>query len=331
MLVRVKKSWETSEAAVTPERVYLNRRTLMRGMAGLIAGGGLAACGNEAETSPPSVPTAGTPQIDAPSLSFVHNDDYVAGRDVTAESITARFNNFYEYGSHKTIADAADAELRPRPWQIVIDGLVEKPIRLDVDELIARMTLEERIYRHRCVERWAMVVPWIGFPVKKLVAMARPLGSAKYLRMETFGDPALASGIRDQSGYPWPYIEGITIPEAQNDLPFLVVGAYGKVVPNAMGAPIRLHLPWKYGFKSIKSIVRFTFTEQRPVGFWEAVNASEYGFWANVNPEVPHPRWSQASEQLLGTDEVVPTTLFNGYAEVVAGLYDGVQDQMLFR
>ena len=334
MLIRIKKSWDLSENRTTPEHLYLNRRNLMKGMAGLIAGGGLAACSDA--KAPPMVSSANaaeaaTEAVTPPVLDYVHNDAYDAGRPVTAEKLNRTYNNFYEYGSHKYISDAADAQLKPRPWQITIDGLVENQITLDVDELIAKMDLEERIYRHRCVERWAMVVPWIGFPVRKLVDLARPLGSAKYLRMETFGDPGMASGIREQSWYPWPYVEGITMAEATNDLPFLVVGAYGQIVPNSMGAPIRLHLPWKYGFKSLKSIVRFTFTEERPIGFWEEINANEYGFWANVNPDVPHPRWSQAQEQLLGSAEVIPTEIYNGYGEAVADLYAGLGDQMLFR
>lgn len=335
MLIRIKKSWELPERVVTPEATYLNRRTLMKAMAGLVAGGGLAACSDAA--APPMVSAANaaeTPMADmpaAPELVYDRNDAYVAGRPVTPENLNVTFNNFYEYGSHKSIAEAANSELRPRPWQITIDGAVETPITLDVDELIGRMDLEERVYRHRCVERWAMVVPWIGFPVKKLVDLAKPLGSANYLRMETFGDPKMASGIASQGWYPWPYVEGITMAEAVNDLSFLVVGAYGKIVANSMGAPIRLHLPWKYGFKSLKSIVRFSFVEERPVGFWEEINAGEYGFWANVNPAVPHPRWSQDSEQLLGSPEVIPTEIFNGYGEAVADLYKGLESEQLYR
>lgn len=171
-----------------------------------------------------------------------------------------------------------------------------------------------------------MVVPWIGFPLRELVALAKPLGSAKYVRFETFMDPNVARG-QLQHWYPWPYVEGVTIEEAGNDLAFLVVGAYGKVLHKPFGAPIRLHLPWKYGFKSIKSIVKVSFTEERPVSFWEELQASEYGFWANVNPEVSHPRWSQATETVLGTDEKIPTQLFNGYGPEVAALYTGMEGE----
>ena len=174
-----------------------------------------------------------------------------------------------------------------------------------------------------------MAIPWSGFPLVKLVEMAKPLSSAKYLRMETFLDPKTAPGQR-QSWYPWPYVEGLTIAEATNELAFLVTGAYGKPVPKQMGAPIRLAVPWKYGFKSIKSIVRFNFTDQRPKSYWESLQGGEYGFWANVNPEVPHPRWSQASEELIGLNERRPTLLFNGYGEYVAGLYKGLEKERLW-
>ena len=174
-----------------------------------------------------------------------------------------------------------------------------------------------------------MAVPWSGFPLSALVELARPLGSARYLRMETFTNAEMAPGQR-QSWYPWPYIEGLTMAEATNELAFIATGLYGKPMPRQNGAPLRLAVPWKYGFKSVKSIVRFTFTDERPVTFWEAIQASEYGFWANVNPEVPHPRWSQATERVLGSDQRVPTQLFNGYGEYVAHLYRGLGGERLF-
>src|SRR5439155_22679535 len=245
------------------------------------------------------------------------NEKFMLDRPITDEKINTNYNNFYEFSSTKTVARAAQA-LKLRPWTIKIDGMVEKEQTIDIDDLIKKVMLEERLYRHRCVEAWSMAVPWSGFPMAKLVEMAKPLSSAKYVRMETFFDKAMAPEQR-KPYYPWPYIEGLTMAEANNELTFMVTGAYGKPVAKTMGAPIRLAVPWKYGFKSIKSIVKFTFTDQRPKSYWEALQASEYGFWANVNPQVPHPRWSQATEEVLGSGgKRVPTLLFNGYGEYVA-------------
>ncbi|MDP1670449.1 MAG: protein-methionine-sulfoxide reductase catalytic subunit MsrP, partial [Alphaproteobacteria bacterium] len=249
-------------------------------------------------------------------------------RPVTAEKLTSTYNNFYEFASHKQIWQAAQA-LPTRPWEVRIDGLVKKPQTLDIDTLIRKMPLEERIYRHRCVERWSMVVPWSGFALAEILKLADPEPEARYVRMETFKNADIASGQK-QFWYPWPYQEAVTIEEAQNDLAFLVTGAYGKPLAKQFGAPLRLALPWKYGFKSIKSIVRFTLTDKRPVSFWEQINADEYGFWANVNPEVAHPRWSQAVEEPLGTRGTVPTLLYNGYGEQVAGLYKNMNGQNIF-
>jgi sulfoxide reductase catalytic subunit YedY len=191
------------------------------------------------------------------------------------------------------------------------------------------MPLEERLYRMRCVEAWSMAVPWSGFPMAKLVELAKPLASAKYVRMETFLNPAVAPYQR-MPQYPWPYVEGMTMAEATNELAFLVTGIYGKPAPKQHGAPLRIVMPWKYGFKSIKSIVRFTFTDKRPVSYWEEAQGSEYGFWANVNPQISHPRWSQASEEVIGTGQRRPTLLFNGYGEFVADLYKGLEKEPLY-
>src|SRR5712691_7836421 len=252
------------------------------------------------------------------------NDKYALDRPITDEKINTNYNNFYEFGSSKTIAKAAQA-LKLRPWTIKIDGMVEQAQEIGIDDLVRKMPLEERLYRHRCVEAWSMAIAWSGFPFAKLVELAKPLASAKYVRMETFMDSSTASGQR-QTWYPWPYVEGLTMAEATNELAFLVTGAYGKPVSKQMGAPLRLAVPWKYGFKHIKSVVRFNFTDQRPKSYWEDLQASEYGFWANVNPEVAHPRWSQASEELIGTGgERRPTLLFNGYGEHVAHLYKGLE------
>jgi sulfoxide reductase catalytic subunit YedY len=249
-------------------------------------------------------------------------------RDITPEGLAVSYNNFFEFGSHKTIARAAQA-LPIRPWTVKIDGAVEKPFEIAIDDLLKKMPLEERVYRFRCVEAWAMTVPWSGFPLAALVDLAKPLSKAKYLRMETFLDLKVATGQK-QDFYPWPYIEGLTLAEARNELAFIATGLYGKPIPKQNGAPLRLVVPWKYGFKNIKSLVRLTFTDKRPVSFWESFGPAEYGFWANVNPEVPHPRWSQATERVLGKPGRVDTQLFNGYAEFVAGLYKGLEGENLY-
>jgi sulfoxide reductase catalytic subunit YedY len=316
MLIKRKRGWEIPERLATPESIYLNRRQI------LAAGGfGLAAAAVPGIAFAQNDPTADL--YPAP-----RNSKYTIERPVTPESTNTSYNNFYEFGTHKNIASAAEA-LPIRPWEVKIDGLVEKEQTFAIDELIRKMPLEERLYRHRCVEAWSMTVPWTGFPLADLVKLAVPLGDATYLRMETFMMPDVATGQK-QIWYPWPYVEGLTIAEATNELAFLVTGAYGKPVAKSMGAPLRIHLPWKYGFKSVKSIVRFTFTDERPVSFWEQLADSEYGFWANVNPEVPHPRWSQAMERDIATDELVPTQPFNGYGEFVAGLYSGMADEPLY-
>jgi sulfoxide reductase catalytic subunit YedY len=315
-----RRGWEIPESRATPEHLFLNRRTF------------LAASGAAAISLSPELAlaqrVADLPDPTGNLYPVKRNEKFTLDRPVTDEKINTNYNNFYEFSSTKTVARAAQA-LKLRPWTVKLDGMVEKEQTLDIDDLIKKVTLEERLYRHRCVEAWSMAIPWSGFPMAKLVEMAKPLSSAKYVRMETFLDKAMAPEQR-KTYYPWPYIEGLTIAEATNELAFLVTGAYGKPVPKQMGAPIRLAVPWKYGFKSIKSIVRFTFTDQRPKSYWEALQSSEYGFWANVNPQVSHPRWSQASEEFIGTGERKPTLLFNGYGEYVADLYKGLEKERLW-
>ena len=298
-------SWFIPESKATSESAYMNRRTLLAGM-GL---GAVAATAPRVQAATPFDNVATQPN---------YRD---AGRKITPETINAAYNNFYEFGSHKQIAREAQ-NLKTEGWTVTLDGLVEEKMTLNTDDLIAKMGLEERVYRHRCVEAWSMVAPWIGFPLAKLVALAAPLSNAKYVRFETFLDDDMARGQR-QHWYPWPYTEAVTIEEAANPLPFMVMGAYGQMLHKQFGAPIRLHLPWKYGFKSIKSITRISFLETRPKGFWEELQDSEYGFWANVNPEVDHPRWTQATERDLETGDSIPTQLFNGYGAEVASLYTG--------
>jgi len=319
MLIRRWKGWEIPESQATPEHVFFKRRDVLKAAAILPALAGLGVA--------PSLADA----FDDPSRPLYpakRNENFILDREVTPERITAHYNNFYEFGMSKTIAEAAES-LKTRPWTLKIDGLVETPQDIAIDDLLKAMPLEERLYRHRCVETWAMAVPWTGFPLAALLARAKLLGSAKYVRMETFLDRVTAPGQR-QFWYPWPYVEGLTIEEAGNDLAFMVTGAYGKPLGKSYGAPLRLAMPWKYGFKSIKSITRVSLVAERPTSFWEHLQASEYGFWANVNPAVPHPRWSQATEEVLGTSGRRPTQIYNGYGEFVAGLYTSMEKEPLF-
>jgi len=325
MLIKQIHGWEIPEREVTPHSVYLNRRQF-------VAAGGLAAGAAIVGLGP--VRAQGEEDPSAHLYPAPLNGQFGdAGRPVTDKSYNVEFNNFYEFGTSKRIAAAAEA-LKLRPWEIAIEGEVEKPFTIAIDDLLAKVTLEERIYRHRCVEAWSMVVPWTGFPLRRVLELAKPLSAAKFVRMETFLDPEMATGQQPGlfgfNDLPWPYVEGVTMAEAANDLAFMVTGAYGAPVPKPMGAPLRLHLPWKYGFKSLKSIVRISFTRERPIGFWEQIQSSEYGFWANVNPQVPHPRWSQAEEKVLGSGEKIPTLLYNGYGEQVAHLYQGLEAEPLF-
>ena len=329
MLIKRRRGWELPESAATPQNIYLNRRRLIAGsVAGAAALATAAILPPGLRADEPTTDAAGTDPT-ADLYPVEPNMRYRVARDLTDPEVATRYNNFYEFGSHKEIWQAAQ-QLPIRPWTVTFDGLVEEEKTVDVDTLIRAMPLEERIYRHRCVEAWAMTVPWSGFALAALVDFARPQPGARYVRMETFGAEEFeAPGLR-QFWYPWPYIEGLTIQEATNELAFIATGLYGAPIPKQNGAPLRLVTPWKYGFKSIKSIVRFTFTDERPVSFWEEIQGREYGFWANVNPEVPHPRWSQASERLIGTGDVVPTRLYNGYEEFVGHLYEGMDDQDLF-
>lgn len=311
-----RRGWEIPEQQATPEHVFLSRRTLLSGAAAIAAAGAL----------PRAARAEGDPTDDL--YPAKKNEKYPLVGTITPEKISGNYNNFYEFGFDKYIAARAQA-LKTRPWAVKIDGMVEKPRTVDIDALIRAMPVEERLYRHRCVEAWSMAVPWTGFPMAKLMEYAQPLSNAKYVRMETFLDTGVAP-TQKQFWLPWPYVEGLTIAEANNELAFVVTGIYGKPLGKQFGAPLRLALPWKYGFKSVKSIVRFEFTDKRPRSYWEVAQGSEYGFWANVNPAVAHPRWSQASEEDIGTRERRPSVLFNGYAEYVAGLYKGLEGEKLY-
>ncbi|HEX9447007.1 MAG TPA: protein-methionine-sulfoxide reductase catalytic subunit MsrP [Dongiaceae bacterium] len=322
MLIRVQRGWELPASQVTPEHIFFGRRRFLSGLAAAGAIGSVLGSGARRAWADEGDPSAGL-------YPTKHNDAYKIDGMLTPEDKATNYNNYYEFGDSKNIASAAQA-LPIRPWTVTIDGMVEKPQTIAIDDLLKAMPLEERIYRHRCVEAWSMAVPWSGFPLKALVDFAKPTAGAKFLRFESFSKPDVAPG-QNQDWYPWPYIEGVTLAEATNELAFISTGLYGKPIAKQNGAPIRLTLPWKYGFKSAKGIIKITFTDERPKTFWETIQSAEYGFWANVNPEVPHPRWSQASERDLGTGDQRDTQLFNGYAAQVASLYTGLESEMLYR
>lgn len=314
-----KRAWDGAECDVTPEAVFFERRRFLgQTAAGLaaLAGGGLL--GARSVSAGPAV---------AGLMPAARNPAFDLAEALTTEKAAGSYNNFYEFGFGKTI-QAASRKLPIDPWRIEVGGLCDAPFALDLDDLVKKVTLEERIYRFRCVETWSMVVPWTGFPLSELVRLAGPKAEAKYLKIESFLDPKAAP--HQSAPYPWPYTEGLTLAEAVNELAFLAVGIYGKPLPTQHGAPIRLVTPWKYGFKSAKSVTRFTFVAKRPETFWMALGADEYGFFANINPKVDHVRWSQAKEHRLGTGETLPTKLFNGYEAQVAGLYKGLEKERIF-
>ncbi len=326
MNVRIKKGWEIPEREVTPEDLYRahkpggsDRRRFLQGAGAALAGLGVAGVGLKWWLDMLQPPPAVAQNL--PALAAKRNPKYTAERPLTSEQIVARYNNFYEFTTDKERVWRLAEGFRARPWEVEITGEVEKSRRIDVDDLIKQMPLEERIYRLRCVEAWSVVVPWIGFPLAEFVKWAKPKSTARYLRMLTFLRPEEAVGQRTQNWYPWPYFEALRMDEATNELAMLVVGSYGHQLPNQNGAPLRLIVPWKYGFKSIKSIVKFEFTRTQPRNFWNVVAPSEYDFYANVNPKVPHPRWSQATEIDVATNRRIPTQPYNGYAEYVAQLY----------
>jgi len=282
---------------ITPHRAFLNRRQVM---AGLAAGVGLAGIGSAAQAADALEPNS-------------------------YEDIT-QYNNFYEFGTGKTDPARNAHTLTTSPWKVTIDGMVDKPGDYSMESIMEAMTIEERIYRFRCVEAWSMVIPWNGFELADLLTMAGVQSDAKYVAFETANRPDEMPGVRFPA-LDWPYVEGLRLDEAMHPLTIMATGIYGKPIPNQNGAPMRLVVPWKYGFKSIKSIVRITLTDQEPPTSWNKANAREYGFYSNVNPEVSHPRWSQASERAVGGGLFArrqPTLMFNGYEKEVAALYDGM-------
>ncbi len=323
MWIRKNRGWELKDSALTPEHVFRNRRRFLAGAAGAMFAPALLACEKKAAAEGDATPDPSTGLY-----PVKRNEKYTLDRDLTPEAEATSYNNCYEFGTSKDIKDAAQS-LPIRPWAITIDGMVDKPQTIAIDDLLKQMPLEERNYRHRCVEAWSMAVPWSGFPLAELVKLAQPQSGATFLRFESFMNADAAPG-QDDPIYPWPYVEGVTLAEATNELAFVATGIYGKPLPKQNGAPLRIALPWKYGFKSAKGIQRITFTNEQPVGLWQALQSSEYGFYANVNPAFSHPRWSQESERVLGSGERVPTQLFNGYGEFVAGLYPDLNDRNFF-
>ncbi len=313
------KQWQLPESAITPEHIFLQRRQLLKNM-GFLGTGALAL------SLAPSAYARLTVEDTLKNLKTLpakKNSRFSAKRKITPRLIAAKYNNFYEFHSRKNIWPQAQ-KLTVQPWTIKVDGLVSKPQTLDIDKLIRIMPLEERIYRLRCVEAWSMVVPWIGFPLKALLKRVQPQSSARFVQMQTFLRPQEAPA-QSKKGFfapqPWPYTEGLTLAEANNDLAFLTVGIYGQQLPKQHGSPIRLVTPWKYGYKSIKSLVRITLTSRQPATFWNTLAPQEYGFFSNVDPQIPHPRWSQAFERDIGTEERIPTQYLNGYQNLVGHLY----------
>jgi sulfoxide reductase catalytic subunit YedY len=302
---------------ITPEHLFLSRRKFLVGLGTAAAGAVLTSCLSPATTAPSANQTGTTTaNSTAPTTTTEPAEQLTPFDDVV------NYNNFYEFSLSKSGVASAAKDFKTSPWNVEVGGLVNKPQTFAIEDLEKQFPSEERVYRHRCVEAWSMVIPWLGFPLGKLLAAAEPLSSAKFVRFETLYDPEQMPG-QNSGILPWPYVEGLRLDEAMNDLVIMSTGLYGKPLLPQCGAPLRLVVPWKYGFKSIKSIVKIDLVEDMPLTTWPAVSPGEYGFYANVNPDVPHPRWSQSSERRIG-DSRIPTLLFNGYADEVASLYAGM-------
>ena len=317
------------EHEATPEDRFLDRRRFVRELVAagvaLVVGPSLVAGCSRQPTVPDGRGPLDTIEPGSPNLDLYpagRNPSYKLDRRLTDELTAATNNNFYEFSSKKEQVWKLVDGFKTRPWTVEITGHVDNPGVHDVDQLARRMGLEERLYRLRCVEAWSVAVPWTGFPLARLVELAKPRPEARFLSFLSFHDPTVAPGQRDRS-FPWPYYEGLTLAEATNELAFIATGIYGHELPKQHGAPLRLVVPWKYGFKNIKSFVRIEFTASQPRTFWSDIAPHEYGFWSNVRPDIPHPRWSQAFETWIGTGEKRPTLPYNGYAEQVAHLYGG--------
>ncbi len=317
MLIRNTRKSDPKSHEITPKSVFLQRR---RFLATAVAGGLLPALGPFALSNPAQAALTGR------ALSGVAKSPYGADLTPTDADYVTSYNNFYEFGTGKEDPAVLARDFEPKPWSVVVDGEVGKPGTYDFEDLISPHQLQERIYRFRCVEAWAMVVPWVGIPLADIIKRLEPTSKAKYVAFETLNDPDRMPG-QARRVLNWPYLEGLRMDEAMNPLTLMAVGLYGEELPNQNGAPIRLVAPWKYGFKSIKSIVRISLVEKMPPTTWNRQGPGEYGFFANVNPDVSHPRWSQAKERVLGSgyfSSKVETLKFNGYGEEVAGMYAGM-------
>ena len=322
MQIKIAHSHPIKSSEITPEAVYNDRRRFLQQMGLLGTGLLLSACGASTEPANSGAEHSGLAPLKAQKKS-----ELAGSENVTAYEDITHYNNYYEFGTDKADPARYARTLQTRPWTITIDGECEAPGQIGIDDLIKPQALEERIYRHRCVEAWSMVAPWMGFPLAGLLQRFKPKSKAKYVAFYTLFDKTQMPEARDVLD--WPYREGLRIDEAMHPLAFMSVGLYGRVLPNQNGAPLRLTVPWKYGFKSIKSIVRIQFTETQPLTTWNQAGPDEYGFYSNVNPHVDHPRWSQAKERRLGELFKRDTLMFNGYPEV-ASLYTGMDLRKLF-
>ena len=309
MLIKTPDLIKPSE--ITDRQVYLARRRFIKNSAGFGMAGALLDTASLAEA------LAGT------KLSTVRNDEYSTHEALTSYDAVTSYNNFYEFGTHKSDPSKNAGNFKPQPWSVVVDGHCMKPGTYSYEDLIRPHRLEERVYRLRCVEAWSMVIPWVGIPLADVLKRFEPTSEAKYVAFTTVMRPEEMPGLR-RKVLDWPYREGLRIDEAMHPLTLLTVGLYGEVLPNQNGAPIRLVVPWKYGFKSVKSIVRIQFTHKMPETSWNMSAPREYGFYSNVNPEVDHPRWSQGKERRIGEFFKRETLMFNGYADQVASLYRGM-------
>jgi sulfoxide reductase catalytic subunit YedY len=317
----IKKAADILSSEITPKSLYLNRRAFLAGTA--IAGAAAVTGVGLGKLASPSEVVQANAKIEAIKKSpFSTTEKITPYKDVTT------YNNYYEFSTDKTGPSELAKDFKTRPWTVTIDGLVKKKQVLDVDAIIKMAAPEERIYRHRCVEGWSIVVPWVGFSLSELIKRADPLPKAKFVEFTTLNDPKQMPGLRVPV-LDWPYVEGLRMDEAMHPLALLCFGMYGEVLPNQDGAPLRIVVPWKYGFKSAKAIVRIRFTEEQPINTWNKAAPSEYGFYSNVNPNVDHPRWSQAKERRLGEFFKRPTLMFNGYDQV-ASLYSGMDLKKYF-